>query len=130
MLQRTKLFVSWTIQGPLLGRLAVYWLLYHFLLWHATFLIETLPVEGVPAPLAERYWGFCSQHTVWLGCMLAVAPVILWDLVKLTHRFAGPLIRLEAAVRQMVRGERVKPVTLRQRDMLFQFASAINELIE
>jgi hypothetical protein len=130
MFQRKKVFVSWTIQGRTLGQLAIYWLLYNFLFWHVTFLIETLPSEGVPQPLFERYANFCSQHLVWLLCMFVVAPVILWDMVKLTHRVAGPLVRLERVVREMARGQRVNRITLRPHDMLGQFTEALNELID
>ena len=130
MYQRKKFFVSGAIQGRVLAQLCSYWLLYNLLLWHATFLIETLPSEGVPAPLVERYATFCSQHTVWLLCMAFVFPVILWDMVKVTHGVAGPLVRLERVVRQMARGERAEKIVLRDRDMLGQFVEALNELIE
>jgi hypothetical protein len=130
MHNRKKFFVSGAIQGRVLAQLCSYWLLYNFLLWHATFLIEALPSEGVPAPLFERYAAFCSQHTIWLVCMLFVFPVILWDMVKLTHGVAGPLVRLERVVRQMARGEAVSTVVLREHDMLGQFVEALNELIE
>jgi HAMP domain-containing protein len=48
----------------------------------------------------------------------------------MTHRVAGPLVRLERIVRQMARGERVAKVTLRPNDMLGQFVDALNELVE
>jgi hypothetical protein len=130
MIHRKKVYVSRTIQGRLLAQLGFYFLLYNFLLWHATFLVETLPGEGVPEPLSQRYAEFYSQHSVWLWCMLAAAPVILWDMVAMTHRVAGPLVRLEHIVRAMARGRHVSKVTLRQNDMLGQFVEAINELID
>jgi hypothetical protein len=130
MFQRKKLFVNPTIQGRLLVQLCIYWLLYNFLLWHATFLIETLPSDGVPAPILQSYGEFCARHVIWLLCMLAAAPILMWDMVKLSHRFAGPLVRLERVAREMARGQRVARVTLRKHDMLNQFLDAFNELVE
>jgi hypothetical protein len=130
MMYRKKVYVSPTIQGRLLAQLCFYWLLYNFLLWHGTFLIETLPATGVPGPLSERYSSFCSQHVIWLLCMLAAVPIILWDMVKLTHRVAGPLVRLERILREMARGQRVSQVTLRPNDMLDTFVEALNQLID
>jgi hypothetical protein len=130
MFARKKVFVSWTIQGRLLAQLCVYFLFYNVLAWHATFLIEMLPGGGVPAPIAQRYADFASRHSVWLLCMLVTAPIVVWDMVKMTHRVAGPLVRLERIVRQMARGQRVASITLREHDMLSHFVEALNELID
>lgn len=129
MYQRKKVFVSSTIQGRLVGQLGFYWLLYTFLLWHATYLIETMSVEGVPEPIAISYTRFCSQHLVWLLCMVGGIPIILWDMIKMTHRVAGPLVRLERVVRDMACGKKVEPIVLRPNDMLGHFVDTLNELI-
>ena len=40
-----RLFVNREIQGRMLGRLAVYWMGYHLILWHALFLAEWLRLQ-------------------------------------------------------------------------------------
>jgi hypothetical protein len=129
MIYRKKAFGNPTLRGRLLAQLAVYWLLYNFLLWHAAFLVDVFP-NGSPAPLLQRYAEFAAQHMLWLGCMFIVAPLILWDMAKMTHGVAGPLVRLERTVKEMARGKHVSFLVLRKNDMLGQFAEALNELIE
>ena len=40
LFQRKKKFVSGPIQGRLLLRMGVYWVLYHVILWHALFIFR------------------------------------------------------------------------------------------
>ncbi len=48
--------------------------------------------------------------------------------IYLTHRFAGPAIALERAIRALVRGETDRKLNLRQRDYLKEVALAFEDL--
>ena len=60
--------------------------------------------------------------------LLLLAPVVVWIGIRLTHRVAGPLIRINAAVQQMARGDFQIQLKLREGDSLVDLADAINLL--
>ena len=60
--------------------------------------------------------------------LLLIAPIVVWIGVRLTHKVAGPLIRINAALQQMVRGDFAVSLKLRKGDSLVELAEAINTL--
>jgi len=53
--------------------------------------------------------------------VLAVFPLILWDMMKVTHRVAGPLVRFGNTLKRLEQGEKVQEVRLRKGDLLVEF---------
>lgn len=134
--KRTRIFVSREIQGKILGRLLKYWLLYNFAVWHALLLIDierygvaTLLSGGKGLSLYEYYLEFTSQHIFLLVAGIALAPFLLWDMLKLTHQIAGPLVRFRNSLEKMAEGKQVDPIKLRKGDLMSEFLAAFNGLL-
>lgn len=135
-IKRTKIFVSREIQGRILGRLFKYWFLYNFAVWHALLLIDferygvpTLLTGGPGLNLYEYYREFAAQHVILLVVAVALAPFLLWDMLKLTHQIAGPLVRFRNTLQKMAIGEPVEKIELRKGDLLIEFQDAFNEFL-
>jgi hypothetical protein len=132
---RKSTFVNTRIQGRILGRIAAYWFLYHFVLWNGLFLFRyaqyRLAIAGGAEALSFRqlYGQFCADFYPLLVCALAILPAFLWDFVKLSHRIAGPLIGFQSALRELRAGRRVDHVEMRQRDLLNEFQEEFNEFL-
>ncbi len=62
--------------------------------------------------------------------LLIIAPVVVWIGLRLTHRVAGPLIRIVKALQQLAAGDYSVRVKLRRGDSLTEVADAINLLAE
>ena len=60
--------------------------------------------------------------------LVVLIPFVVWLGVWLTHRVAGPLVRIQAALAQMVAGDYQVQLRLRKGDMLQDLAEAINRL--
>jgi signal transduction histidine kinase len=60
--------------------------------------------------------------------LLLLSPLVVWVGIRLTHRVAGPLVRINAAVQQMARGDYNVHITLRDGDALVELADALNQL--
>lgn len=60
--------------------------------------------------------------------LLVLAPFVVWTGIRLTHRVAGPLVRINAAIQQMARGDFNVHIKLRDGDALVELADAINVL--
>jgi hypothetical protein len=129
---RKRLFVNREIQGRLLGRTALYWMLYHGVLWMAMFLYRYAEHRGAvqagaePRSFADLYGQFVNEHySMWI-CAVAILPIVLWDLLKFSHRVVGPLVRFQRTIEGLTAGEKVDEVRLRNGDLLFDLQTTFN----
>ena len=134
--KRSKFFVNAKIQGRMLARFASYWVLYHVVLFHAMFLYRYLEYRqvlvggGEPVRFGELYRSFAGDNVSLIACAVALTPIIFWDMVKLTHRIAGPLVRFERALRSLAEGETVPRISLRRGDLPVDLRDALNNYLE
>ena len=133
---RKKSFVNRELQGRFLTRLVGYWFFYHLVLWHSLFVVDLMRnqlastvVDTPRLGIGELYANFADQHRVMLFLMVASLPVVLRDMVRLTHQVAGPLVRFRNALRQMASGQEVENIKLRDGDLLTEFQDAFNEFL-
>lgn len=121
---RKNYFVSFPIQGSILARCAGYWFFYNLFLWHVMFAYAVIGYQGelafggTPRTFWDLYADFTRQHYTMLVCSVAVLPVLLWDAMHMSHRIAGPLVRLKNDLNRLGRGEHVEPIRLRKEDLL------------
>ncbi|MBI3865172.1 MAG: hypothetical protein HY290_25130 [Planctomycetia bacterium] len=135
-IKRKKLFVSRTIQGRLLARMAKYWAFLILAGWHGLFLVDFVR-HGIPNMLGrgpsmsplQFYFEFSSRNATLLVAAAVILPVILWDMLKLTHQIAGPLVRFQNTLKKMSNGEPVRHVELRQGDLLGELQDSFNEFL-
>ncbi|HLA83819.1 MAG TPA: hypothetical protein VJL29_03415 [Thermoguttaceae bacterium] len=124
---RRQLFVDPQVQGALLWRAV----LYAFMCIVAMVLM-LLSWRIVTGPARAFYYHF---DDMWffqgpaLVAFLFILPVILLDLVRLTNRFAGPMIRLRRSMRALARGEHVEPIHFRDKDFWHDFAEEFNAVV-
>ncbi len=125
--QRSRYFVERQVQGALGLRIAMHWGL--FLVATAlltTFLrvignVEFVSIVDVVA-LALR-----EQLTVFV-VLLALLPWFVHDALKLSNRFAGPMVRLRGALRELNQEGATLPLKFRRGDFWSDIAEEFNEL--
>src|SRR4029077_7571239 len=54
---------------------------------------------------------------------------LIWDILKLTHRFVGPLVQFQKCLAGLARGEKVADVRIRKGDMLGELQDSFNEFL-
>lgn len=135
--QRKALFVSRDIQGKLLGRLVKYWVMYHVALWTVMFMVELFRAvliggqNGIPRLTAgEILVRFAGENWIFLAMPVVLFPVILGDMLCLTHHVAGPLVRFGSVLRDLAAGRSVERVQLRKGDLLTEFQETFNEFLD
>ena len=129
---RLKKLINWTIQGPIVTRLIV-----HFLSYNVATVFLLLVVYGirgslaavsdqplVPAPLT-----FWQQAAPVVVCMLVMMPFMIWDLMKLTNRIAGPLYRFESLLKEYGKTGTLPVAVLRDDDLLTDYQQHFNEFV-
>ena len=125
--KRRQLFVDPRVQGALLARTVAYW---GFCLIALTLMLLCWRIFTVPG----RTFAF---HVNWLWfhyapavvASLLLLPIIVIDSMRLSNRFAGPMVRLRRAMRRLAEGETVQPINFRDDDFWSEFAEDFNRML-
>jgi hypothetical protein len=129
---RTRLWVNPAFQFRLLTRITFYFVLWTFVVFHTNFVflvIANVAANGPHQRLGEHYLEFLSQQKALLVTLALVTPVILYDLLKFSHRIAGPLYRCQKLMQEMAAGKPVPEFKARKRDLMAELFQAFNALI-
>src|SRR5688500_16507347 len=112
--KRRRLFVDRRVQGALVLRSLAYWicclvtLMVMMLCWR----MVTMPVVE-PEMQIGSLWGEFAPVAV---ASLFMLPVIVLDTVRLSNRFAGPMLRFRRTLRELADGETIDPLKFRDAD--------------
>lgn len=117
-------------------RMAVYWIVYN------AALVMTLAGDSLVWQIPDILMGqtafnagefgrqfFTDSRPLFLA-MLVFCPLMIWDMMKYSHRIAGPLYRFNKAMRDHIAGTPLQAVKLRDDDMLKDFQDTYNEFVE
>lgn len=125
--KRRQLFVDAKVQGSLVARTIAYW---GFCLIALTLMLLCWRIFTVPG----RTFAF---HVDWLWfhyapavmASLLLLPIIVLDSLRMSNRFAGPMVRLRRAMRRLAEGENVQPINFRGNDFWSEFADDFNRML-
>ena len=127
--RRRRTYVSRAIQGRILWKFAFCYVAYNcFLL--SVLVLQQILTNATPMSFAELIQLIWNTHFITFIVVAAAIPVFLWDILKTTHRIAGPLVRFENSLLKMQRGEPIETIRLRDHDMLNEFCDVFNAFIE
>lgn len=128
MAKRKKLFVDRAVQGSLLRRVALHWALYFTGLVVVLGIFYVLKSLATSQPMSLD--DFFRDHMITFAVLLALVPVFLYDTLKLSHRFAGPIVRLRNGLRDWADGKEVSAIKFRQKDFWADLADHFNRAVE
>ena len=125
--QRKKCFVDRQVQGPLVRRSVVYIFLVLILVSLLSAICFTV-MEGplIGAQLTERMWARLGP--AWVASILLI-PIVVIDCIRLSNRFAGPMLRLRRAMKDFASGKDVPMIRLRKGDFWHDFAEDFNQML-
>ncbi len=124
---RRRLFVDPQVQGALILRVVLYWVL---CLVTITLMLLCWRILTGPARLFYTHFDDMWFHygpAMVASCIML--PLLVVDIVRLSNRFVGPLVRLRRAMRALARGEHVQPVSFREGDFWLEFAQEFNAML-
>jgi hypothetical protein len=131
--QRTRLWINPAFQLRLLHQVGFYFLLYTLIVWVVGFFFEILRsfyINGFGQVQAQVYIEFFRHQEPLLLALVGVAPFFVFDLVRFTHRVAGPLHRFRSVMREMAAGKPVAEFTPRKGDLMPELFADFNALIK
>ncbi|MFK7818391.1 MAG: hypothetical protein AB8G99_06720 [Planctomycetaceae bacterium] len=128
-IRRTRILIDRQVQGSVLRKIAIHWMAFFacnvlaLTIWIRVF---DQPDVGWAATLGDTLKQFLPFFVI----SLALIPAFVWDTIKLTNRFAGPVRRLKEALANARKGEPVDPLEFRENDFWKELASDFNQLLE
>lgn len=126
---RGKLFVDAVVQGALVKRLVIHWLMFFSISLLCLFAMESM-LGDPAATLGERVETMWQKYGVMILIMFATLPMFIYDTIKLSHRFAGPIYRLRTTFKTLANGEPATSIKFRELDFWTEMATDFNVAIE
>lgn len=132
MRTRTKQLVNWSVQGIILRRLAVH--LVTFMAAISALLMVFWMYQGNAVHAAfgagsEPLNAFWYRAIPFASASLPLLPLIVWDMLRISHRIAGPLYRFEQVMEKFETTGQLEEAKLRDNDLLRGFCSRFNSFV-
>ncbi|MEM8667635.1 MAG: hypothetical protein AAGG48_08985 [Planctomycetota bacterium] len=128
VLLRQQLLIDRHVQGCLLWRTALYSTacgLYFFII-----LIFTEWMSHPDSTFVESLFSCLDESIYWAPGLMLVVPVVAYDLLKLTNRFAGPFFRLRREMKRLVDNDSERPLSFRDGDYWVEIVDDFNTVRE
>jgi hypothetical protein len=121
---RRRVFIDRPIQTALLLRATTYWAV--CLLVQVLTIVFFAVLTSSPDAFYARLGGLWTHLQLSLVAAAVVLPLLLLDIVKLSHRWVGPVFRLRTSLQALSRGEPVTPIRFRDGDFWQELAGDFN----
>jgi hypothetical protein len=126
--KRKRFFVDKAVQGRLVVRAGIYWLF--CILSIVTFTACWIALTEEPANSNELFTRLQSGYAPAFFASMIMLPIVLYDVLRFSNRFAGPLKRMRLLVKALADGEPADPIRIREGDFWKDFADDFNRLAE
>jgi len=117
------------VQYKLALRLVLHWAVFA-LAFAALSPLWRLLQSGGSLPLSESLSRLASDAAMLGVLLVCLLPYFVYDSLKLSNRFAGPMVRLHRAIRGLSQGETVAPIHFRQGDFWPEVADDFNGMLD
>lgn len=122
--RRRRSFVDSEVQGALLRHALFYWLCASLTFAFVVFVYRVLPAWFAGSESGGLWYHF-QPFAIASAVLL---PIAIHGANRLSNRFAGPMLRVRAALLQLAEGKNPRPMTFRRHDFWAEFADIINLL--
>lgn len=124
---RGKIFVDKAVQGALAQRIICHWCAFFLLAILCLFVLEYF--LGDPnLTMFGHLQAIWHKYAFFVLLMLTIIPSFIYDAMKLSHRFAGPMVRLKACIAKLANGEDVNDLHFRDGDFWKDVSQEFNRL--
>jgi hypothetical protein len=125
--RRKKQFIASSVQGALTRRILYHWLTFMLVTCLVSFILQVLanPFEPLAAHFENLWWA----QGPFLLVMVFLLPVFVFDTIKISHRFAGPIFSLRRAIREVADGQPARRLQFRRRDFWRELADDYNTML-
>jgi hypothetical protein len=129
MSKRSKFLIDPNVQWAIIRRMMMHWSLTVLALLSIGLVVQFIYAPGGLTFMQAMARSFSAQMPL-LCVMFMLVPVYIWDVVKLSHRFAGPMLRLRGILNELADGGRAKRLKFRPGDFWQETATDFNRFYD
>jgi len=126
--RRGRSFVDPEVQGGLLRKIAIHWCIL-FVVNSLALIVWMRMFEQPELTWAETIVACVRRFLPFFVITAMLIPAFVWDTLKLTNRFAGPILRLRSGLAAAAKGQSVEPLQFRNNDFWQQVANDFNKVV-
>jgi hypothetical protein len=126
--KRRKALVDPEVQGGILRKIVTHWVLF-FICNAMALMIWIRLFEQPDADWGQTFGDTVHRFLPFFIITMALIPAFVWDTLKLTNRFAGPILRLRTALADASEGRAVAPLHFRTNDFWQEIAQNFNQVM-
>jgi len=123
---RKQNFVDSTVQGALLRRIVMHWVMYFIVAGIAIVLLQAMLGGPDGKPMLERVISEIREFTLVGLILICIFPAFLLDTVRFSNRFVGPVGRLRRYLRQLGADGNTERLSFRGGDFWSEMAEEFN----
>ena len=133
---RRKKLVNKRLQGQLMLKMVLHWIGYNgvviFMSVASLMFVYCIAMvsETPERTMKEEFFQFFSSHKPMLLAMCVLLPFIVWDMLKTSHRVAGPVYKFRTELDHYVSTGEMRKVKLRDGDFLDEFEVSWNQAVD
>lgn len=128
-LNRKQNFVDKTVQGGLVRRIFLHWLVFFVVTAMAVLSMKTL--LGEPSlSLSERFTHEVKEFAYLGVVFIAIFPAFMLDTVRFSNRFVGPIARLRRHLNELGQDGETQDIKFRDNDFWQAIAGEFNDVNE
>jgi hypothetical protein len=127
-MRRSQKFVDAKVQGALARRIIFHWFVFVVVAWGVTLFLQLL--SDPFRPVVDNVRNMWTTEGPLILVMVFLLPVFVLDTVKLSHRFAGPVISLRRAMREIADGKPARKIQFRKHDFWHGLADDYNAVAD
>lgn len=126
---RSKIYIDRTVQGAIAKRVILHWFLFFILTCLSLFTLEYF-LGDMQLSMAEHAGVVVGKYSFFFVLMFAIMPTFIYDTVKLSHRFAGPIMRLKESLKDLAEGKEVAQLKFRENDFWRELSEDFNRVAD
>lgn len=127
-MRRGTYFVDPPVQGRLAWKVVVYW--FFCLLAVEVFVACWVVWLDRPTSSLQLVGIVMRVCALPFAASLLLLPIVVFDSIRFSHRFAGPMVRLRRGMKDLAEGRVARAVIVREGDFWEDFAEDYNRVVD
>lgn len=115
-----------SVQMEVIARAILYFLV--AFLYFTGVIFCTQWMSDPETPFFQHLIRFAGDAVLWAPALFLVAPLLVYDILRLTNRFVGPVYRIRTALQGLAEGEAGRPLKFRDDDYWTELCDPFNEV--
>ncbi|MCE9548698.1 MAG: hypothetical protein K8T25_24740 [Planctomycetia bacterium] len=127
--KRRILLVDQRVQWAIIRQSLLHWMCFAMSTVALLFLLQLLSSAGAPKSWSEHWRAILSISAAVAATFLLLFPMFIYDSLKQSNRFVGPLMRLRRSLRELAEGKPYQPLVFRENDFWAEMANDLGRAV-